>query len=158
MKKRIIILVALIVFAILDLSGVSMAATKTNNLQVTASVAANCNIVSVTDIAFGAYDPLSATPLDVNGDMTFRCTKNTSYKTYLVGTRQMVGAVYSDNLNFQLYSDSGRTTVYPNDNSGASSNAPNFNPITATIYGRIPALQDVSVDSYSRTLTATVEY
>jgi spore coat protein U-like protein len=158
MKKRIIILAALIILAILAISGVSIAATKTNNLLVTASVAANCNIVSVTNIAFGAYDPISATDLDVNGDMTFRCTRNTPYKTYLVGTRQMVGAVYSDALNFQLYSDSGRTLIYPSDNSGGSSSAPNFNPITATIYGRIPALQDVSVDSYSRTLTATVEY
>lgn len=158
MKKRIIILVALTAFSILNLRGISLAATKTNNLQVTASVAANCNIVSVTNIAFGAYDPISATYLDVNGDMTFRCTKNTPFKTYLVGTRQMVGAVYSDNLNFELYSDSGRTTVYPSDNSGSSSSAPNFSPITSTIYGRIPALQDVSVDSYTRTLTATVEY
>jgi spore coat protein U-like protein len=158
MKKRIILLAALTAMALLVFSGVSMAATKTNNLNVTASVAANCNITSVTDVAFGAYDPTSATDLDANGDITFRCTKNTAYKTYLVGTRQMVGAVNADNLNFELYSDAGRTTVFASDNSGGSSNAPNNNPITQTIYGRVAALQDVSVDTYSRVLTATVEY
>jgi spore coat protein U-like protein len=158
MKKRIILLAVFAVFALVAMSGVSMAATRTNNLNVTASVAANCNIISVTDVGFGAYDPTSATDLDVNGDLTFRCTKNTAYKTYLVGTRQMVGAVNADNLNFELYSDAGRTTIYPSDNSGGSSNAPNNSPITSTIYGRVPALQDVSVDTYSRVLTATVEY
>ncbi len=93
-----------------------MAITKTNNLNVTASVAANCTITAVTDVSFGAYDPTSATDLDVNGDITFRCTKNTSYKTYMVDTRQMVGAVNADNLDFELYSDAGRTTVFPSDN------------------------------------------
>ncbi|OGP49367.1 MAG: hypothetical protein A2Y79_09585 [Deltaproteobacteria bacterium RBG_13_43_22] len=158
MKKRLIILAVLAAIGILAMSSVSMAATKTNNLQVTAAVQANCNFISVTDVAFGDYDPTSATDLDVNGDMTFRCTKNTAYKTYLVGTRQMVGAVNADNLDFELYSDAGRTTVYPIDNSGGSSNAPDNSPITLTIYGRVTALQDVSVDTYSRTLTATVEY
>jgi spore coat protein U-like protein len=158
MKKRLLVLAIIAAIGVLALSSVSMAATKTNNLNVTASVAANCNIVSVTDVIFGAYDPTSATDLDVNGDLTFRCTKNTAYKTYLVGTRQMVGAVNSDNLNFQLYSDAGRTTAFPSDNSGGSTNAANNSPITSTIYGRVAALQDVSVDTYSRVLTATVEY
>lgn len=158
MKKRLLMLSVLAAICILALSSVAMAATKTNNLNVTASVAANCNIVSVTDVAFGAYDPTSATDLDVNGDLIFRCTKNTAYKTYLVGVRQMVGAVNADNLNFELYSDAGRTTVYSSDNSGGSTNAPDNSPITSTIYGRVTALQDVSVDTYSRVLTATVEY
>ena len=158
MKKRIIILAIFAAIGIMALSSVSMAATKTNNLNVTASVVANCNMVSVTDIAFGVYDPTSATDLDVNGDMTFRCTKNTAYKTYLVGVRQMVGAVNLDNLNFEIYSDAGRTTVFASDNSGGSTNAPDNNPITQTLYGRVTALQDVSVDTYAKVLTATVEY
>jgi spore coat protein U-like protein len=158
MKKRLLMLAIIAAIGILALSSVSMAATKTNNLNVTASVAANCNITLVNDVIFGAYDPTSATDLDVNGDITFRCTKNTAYKTYLVGTRQMVGAVNSDNLNFELYSDAGRTTVFASDNSGGSTNAANNSPITQTIYGRVPALQDVSVDNYARVMTATVEY
>ncbi|MEW6186544.1 MAG: spore coat U domain-containing protein [Thermodesulfobacteriota bacterium] len=158
MKKRIILLAALTAMALLVFSGVSLAATKTNNLNVTAAVQANCNFSSVTDVAFGDYDPTSATPLDVNGDMTFRCTKNTAYETYIVGTRQMVGAVESDNLNFELYTDAGRTTAFLADNSGPTSNAPDNSPITQIIYGRIAALQDVSVDTYSRALTITIEY
>lgn len=158
MKKRIFLLMALTAVALLALAGVSMAATKTNNLNVTASVQANCTFSSVTDVAFGDYDPTSSTPLDATGDMTFRCTKNTAYQTYITGTRQMVGATHSDNLDFELYSDSGRTTVYPSSAPGVGGTASNNSPITLNIYGRIPAEQDVSVDTYSRALTATIQY
>ncbi len=158
MRKKILTLSVFTVLALLVLSGAGLAATRTNNLNVTASVQANCNITGVTDVSFGVYDPTVSTPLDADGAMTFRCTKNTSYKTYITGTRQMVGGTFSDNLNFELYTDSGRTTVFPSDNSGSSQQAPNNSPINVTIYGRVPAEQDVSVDTYSRVLVATVEY
>jgi spore coat protein U-like protein len=158
MKKRIIILVALTAIGILAMSSVSMAASLTRNLNVTASVATNCSIISVTDVAFGEYDPTNATDLDVNGDLTFRCTKNTNYKTYIAGTRQMFGATYFENLNFELYSDVGRTTIYPSTNAGGSTLTPNNSPITSTIYGRVPAFQNASLDNYSKVLTVAVEY
>ena len=157
MKKRIIILTALVVIVVLAMSGVSMAATKTNNLNISATVVANCNITSVTDITFGVYDTTSLTPLDANGDMTFRCTKNTAYKAYITGVRAMTGGG-ADTLTFTLFSDAGHTTAFPIDNSGAPTNAPSNAPISKTIFGRIPATQDVGVDSYSKVLVATVEY
>ena len=157
MKKGIIILTALTAIGLLAMNGVSMAATKTNNLNVTATVVANCNITSVTDITFGTYDTTSATPLDANGDMTFRCTKNTSYKAYITGTRTMTGSG-ADTLTFTLFSDAGHTTSFPIDNSGAPTSAPSNAPISKTVYGRIPATQDVGVDSYAQVLVATVEY
>ncbi|OGP51650.1 MAG: hypothetical protein A2Y79_07970 [Deltaproteobacteria bacterium RBG_13_43_22] len=156
--KRFIIFAALIAFGTLAMSGVSMGATAGININFSAPVIPTCEITSITDVAFGDYDPLSGTNLDAVGKMTFKCVKNTSYKTYLVGTRHMVGAVEADNLNFELYSDDVRTTVYPSDNSGGSTLSFNNGLITSMIYGRVPALQDVSVDTYSRVLTATVEY
>jgi spore coat protein U-like protein len=157
MKKRIIILMALTAIVVLAMSSVSMAATKTNPLNVTATVVANCNITSVTDITFGTYDTTSLTPLDANGDMTFRCTKNTSYKAYITGVRAMTGGG-ADTLTFTLFSDAGHTTAFPIDNSGAPTNAPSNAPISKTVYGRIPATQDVGVDTYAQVLVATVEY
>ena len=149
----------LMVAAIIGLSGLaefSRAATKTNILQVTATVIASCNITSVTDIAFGNYDPISPVPTDATGSVTLQCAKDTAYKTYIVGTRTMTGG--SDPLNFELYSDAGRTMTFPSDNSGTAVNAPDINPITENIYGRIPAQQNVGVANYSRTLTVTIEY
>jgi|GEM_PF-3235590 spore coat protein U-like protein len=138
MKKVVIPSAFILVLAFPAFTGISMAATKTNNLQVTASVAANCVITGVTDIAFGIYDPTSPTPLDVNGDLTFRCTKKTSYKTYITGARQMIGAGSSDSLSFELFSDPDRIIYYPADNSGSSTVAGSNSPITSIIYGRIP--------------------
>ncbi|MBN1382719.1 MAG: spore coat protein U domain-containing protein [Deltaproteobacteria bacterium] len=153
MKKLFILFVILGAVAFV---GMAMAATDTENLNVTASVAASCQITAVTDIAFGAYDPTSSTPTDAAGNMTLRCVKATSYKTYVSGTRSMTGG--SDTLNFALYSDSDRTTTFPSDNSGSSVEASSNAAVTQDIYGRIPAEQDVGVESYSATLTATVEY
>ena len=89
--------------------------------------------------------------------MVFRCVKNTSYKTYIAGTRTMTDGG-TENLNFQLYNEAGRTTTYASDNSVGGTSAPSLSPITTNIYGRIPASQDVGVASYSAALTATVEY
>lgn len=145
-----------IIIGLLGLAEFSQAATKTNILQVTATVIASCNINSVTDIAFGNYDPISSVPTDATGSVILQCAKDTAYKTYIVGTRAMTGG--SDTLNFDLYSDAGRTTTFPSDNSGTATNAPDINPITKIIYGRIPAQQNVGVASYSKTLTVTIEY
>jgi spore coat protein U-like protein len=156
--KNFIFIDTLMAIGILVVSGVSLGATGSINISFSAPVVPTCEITNVNDIAFGAYDPLSETNLDAAGRMSFKCGKGIAYKTYIVGTRQMVGAVEAENLNFELYSDDLRTTVFPSDNSGDSTVSFNNGLITAMIYGRIPADQDVSVDTYSRILTATVEY
>ena len=49
----------------------------TNTINITATVAAKCTIGAFS-VAFGAYDPFSATPLDQQGTVTINCTKGTS--------------------------------------------------------------------------------
>jgi spore coat protein U-like protein len=144
------------IIGLLGLAEFSQAGTKTNILQVTATVIASCNINSVTDINFGNYDPISSVPTDAAGSVILQCAKDTAYKTYIIGTRSMTGG--SDTLNFDLYSDAGRTMTFPSDNSGSATNAPDINPITKIIYGRIPAQQNVGVANYTRMLTVTIEY
>jgi len=156
MKKSVLFLFVFLVVIMFGFTKGALAATKTNNLVVTASVEAACTITSVGDINFGAYDPTSSSPLDADGNMKFRCVKGTTYKTYIVGTRSMTNG--TDTLSFALYTDSNRTTVFPSDNSGSGAQASSNQEITVPIYGRVAAQQDVSVGNYSRTLTATVEY
>ena len=153
MKKKIITLTIIAAFVI---CGTAMAATATNDLNVTAAVVSACSINSVTDISFGNYDTTSATDTDAAGGITLQCTTGTSYKTYIVGTQTMTDG--TDNLTFGLYSDAGRTTTFPVDNTGTASTATDNTAHTTDIYGRITALQDVGVGSYTQTLTATVEY
>src|SRR5260370_38468030 len=53
----------------------SVATTNTNNI--TASVAPKCTIGAFA-IAFGAYDPFAAAPLDQSGTVSINCTKGTT--------------------------------------------------------------------------------
>jgi spore coat protein U-like protein len=156
MKRIIIVLTA---FAVVAMAGVSMAATQTSNLQVTATVTNSCRIDSVGNVAFGSYDPTD--PVDNtagSGNVVTRCTKNTAYRIYITGTRTM--AFGAESLNFELYTDAGRTIVFPATFASASPSTSSSNaPVTTNIYGKIPALQDVAAGGpYSATLSATVEY
>ena len=158
MMKRVLVIAVVAVCFVLVLGGSAWAQSPaTSNLGVSASVAASCRILSVSNIAFGAYDPTSPTNLDAAGSMQFRCVKQTAYKAFIAGTRTMAGSG-SDTISFQLYSDSGRTAAFPSDHSGSAVTATSNAAVDTSIYGRVPAQQDVGVDSYSTTLTATVEY
>ena len=66
----------------------------------------------------------------------------------------------TDLLTYELYTDSGRSTVW---GSGAGAGqtiatAPNKNPRTFTVYGRVPAGQDVGAASYADTVVATINF
>jgi len=145
-----------VVLGILALASPVMGATATNSIAISATVSAACQISSVGNISFGAYDPLSATPKDAAGNIVLRCVKGTSYKTYIVGTRSMSGG--SDTLGFDLYTDAGRTTAFPANNSTGGVTASSSSPVTKDVYGRIPSGQDVGIANYTATLMATVEY
>src|SRR5438445_11992795 len=95
----------------------SAATTNTNNI--TASVPPKCTIGAFA-IAFGGYDPFSATPLDQTGTVSINCTKGTSGVVSLnlgvnasgvVRRMQDTGAA-GNFLRYEIYSDAGRTTLW----------------------------------------------
>ena len=148
------------------------AQSAASNFTVSAAVIRNCSI-STVNMNFGNYDPVSAhatTPLDVNGSVTIACTRGTLARIEMspgansanaVGTtRAMVGAG-PEYLSYELYQDNTFATVWGVGNPGQSlvpPGAPDRNPRTFTVYGRIPAGQDRSVGNYSDTVTATVNF
>jgi spore coat protein U-like protein len=73
-------------------------------------------------------------------------------------TRRMVNG--SDYLTYELYQDSGRSTVWGSAGpallslSAASSNAAQ----TVTVYGRVPQSQDAAVGSFADTVVMTVTF
>src|SRR5229473_7721522 len=95
----------------------SVATTNTNNI--TASVAPKCTIGAFA-IAFGAYDPFSATPLDQTGTVSINCTKGSSGVISLNlganasgSTRRMQDTGATGNyLTYEIYDNSTRTTVW----------------------------------------------
>ena len=149
----------------------AVAASKSTTFNVSSSVSANCTI-SATDLNFGAYDPVVAnktTPLDVNTTVTVLCTKGSTGVTVGLdlGTHAAAGSRFmsngTDSLQYELYSDSAGGTVWGNAGAGLVA-WPVFGPMGAglgtphTVFGRVPAGQDVSVGSYSDLITATVNF
>jgi len=153
--KKILLIMAALAFVLSSVN--AMAATVTDSLTSTATVAANCNVQSVTNLDFGAYDPTNATADDDGvGNVQFRCTKGTAYGMYVTGAKTMTDG--TDTMNFEIYQESGRTTAWPSVSPGVGSTAVDNTTIQNDIYGRIAALQDVQVGTYNGSVTVTIEY
>lgn len=136
----------------------------------------SCSI-SITPLGFGTYDVFSATPDDSTATLSVTCTQVSgpvgslpvtaalsqgSSGTY--ATRQMKSGANS--LSYNMYANATRTTIF-GDGTAATSTISGTFPFTAvgqmvtgtgTIYGRIPASQDVAVGSYSDSIVATVTW
>jgi spore coat protein U-like protein len=166
-KRFIMCCLPILALLVLLSAAPAFAATDTSTFQVTASVAANCTISS-TNIAFGSYDPVVAnasTPLDGTGTVTVRCNKGTSANIGLDlgsnaagSTRRMASG--AERLTYEIYSESGRTAIWTNSAPNWVAHTPTGPPnqATYTMYGRVPAGQEVATGSYSDTVTATVNY
>ncbi len=123
--------------------------------------------VSSSGVNFGGYNVYSAADDPSTGDVTYRCTSfeiviqislSAGSGTYTTRTMKK-GA---ENLNYNLYLDGAFTSVW-GDNSGSTDVYTRFFPATntnvdVTVYGRITALQDVSVGAYSDTIMATINF
>ncbi|HXS20313.1 MAG TPA: spore coat protein U domain-containing protein, partial [Steroidobacteraceae bacterium] len=61
-------------------------------------------------------------------------------------------------LDYNLYTNSTHTTIWGDGTSGTVKVSATSLGATYTVYGLIPALQNVPVGSYSDTVTVTVTY
>lgn len=149
----------------------AMAGSASSNLSTTASVTANCTI-STTALDFGAYDPVSAnasSALTGSGSVSTTCTNGSSVAIRL-GQGSNADAGSSDDsplrrlkagsnyLSYALYQDAARTTVWGNTTATDVEITGSGAAQTNTIYGTIPAGQNVPAGSYSDTVIATVDF
>jgi spore coat protein U-like protein len=135
---------------------------------VSATVTANCTITTAP-LAFGSYDPVvtnASTALDGSGTVTVTCTKGATATVGLGlganasgSTRRMTDGSGAF-LTYELFQDSGRTTVWSNAGAGLLSPAaaPSKAPRSFTVYGRVAANQDVPAGSFTDTVVATVNF
>jgi spore coat protein U-like protein len=131
----------------------------------------NCSFVTVTDVAFGTYNVFATAPLDSTGTISFQCNPGAAGSTVLVtlstgnsgnfSQRQMLSG--ANRLEYNLYLDPTRTTVW-GDGSGGSSSftvdlpASGWSTITQSVYGRAAAGQDAASGIYSDTITVTMNW
>ena len=163
MSPRILAALA-ISFGLLPSSAWAQSAQTT--MDVSATVVKAC-VVSATNLAFGNYDPTSATPTDASSTITVTCTPGTSFTVGLnagttagttVTSRKMASG--SNRLDYALYSDVARTTNWgntPGTDTPAAATA-STSPLALTVYGRIAAQQAAAVGNYTDTVTITVSY
>ncbi len=138
------------------------AATTSGTMPVTATVSSSC-VVSTSAVAFGSYNPTGGSQLDGTGTVSVTCTKDTSYTVALDGGGQ--GAVASramlsgaNLLTYQLYSDAARTTVWGDTAGQLVSGTGTGAQQDLTVFGRIPASQNVPSGAYADTINVTVTY
>jgi spore coat protein U-like protein len=141
----------------------SNAATANTQFNVTATVQAGCTIT-----AGGlSFAPFFGSAEQGTGTVTVNCTNTTPYSVGLdaglatgatVLTRKMQGPG-GTLLNYSLSQDPTHNTNWGNtpnvDTVNGTGNGANEN---LTVYGSIPASQNVSPGSYQDTITATITY
>ena len=139
-------------------------------LLIAAPARAACT-ASTVGVNFGAYDPQAAGPDDSTGTVNIRClifdslVDSVALGTGSSGTyfpRRMNGGAF--NLAYNLYTTAGRTIVWGNGSGGTQTVVPPntttfiFRDYAATVYGRIPALQNVGAGTYNDTIVVTVTW
>jgi spore coat protein U-like protein len=150
----------------------SQAATAVDDLDVSATVEAVCTITA-TALNFGTYDPVSvnaASNDDVATTLAVACTDGADAVVTLgQGTNANTGGGSTDAaplrrlydgvgeyLNYQLYSNAGRTLVWDNDTGVAYTGTGGSQNLD--VYGRIPFGQNVPEGVYTDLVVATIEF
>ena len=132
-------------------------------LAVPLARSASC-FVTTSGLNFGTYNVFSSLDDSVTTTVSVNCTKNKPYSISLssgsgtFASRTLTSAVGT--LTYNLFLDSTHLTIWGDGSSGTSifSGTGSGVAIATTVYGRIPARQNVRVGSYSDVITVTVTY
>lgn len=122
--------------------------------------AASCS-VTVVSVAFGAYDVFAPTDTNTTGTLKVKCSASAAYTISVSAgsgtftSRVMLNGSYK--LNYNLFTTSQDLTVW-GDGTGGTVTVSGTGTASYTLYGMIPALQNVPVGSYTDTVTVTVTY
>ncbi|HEY5048335.1 MAG TPA: spore coat U domain-containing protein [Rhizomicrobium sp.] len=127
--------------------------------------------VSATGLAFGIYSPGAQTPTTSNGTVDVYCAKPKDILPSFTVALSAGGAgnfsprkmsFGSAQLNYNIYTTPGYTSVWGDGTSGTSMQSYNSGQdqsnVTFTAYGSVPIAQLVTAGSYSDTIMVTVTY
>lgn len=161
--------------------GLACAATTVSTpIPVSATVTQACSISTSSALAFGAYDPIgthASAPLNQTGQISVTCSKGATGLTVGMGLgiqpvgaqRQMKGVLLGL-LNYNLFQPSSTAASAPCTFPGTiawTDSGVGLLTLTAApskvarlynVCGTIPGGQDVLVDSYTDTVSATLNF
>lgn len=146
----------------------AFAATGTTTFQVTATVVDGC-VIAATNHDFGIYTPSSLAD-NINGvnTITATCTLATLYNIGLdagiglgatVTSRKMTRVGGTETLGYSLYQTADRLVVLGNTlGVDVISGVGTGLAVSHTVFGKIPAGQNVPGGNYVDTVTATINF
>lgn len=130
-----------------------------------AQLGLNCSI-STTPVAFGDYNVLAAAPKTTTGSVTVQCTLGVSIVVTLSRGSSSVFTPRTmrngaEVLEYNLYRDAAYQTVW-GDGTGSTQSYSTLVtllvPVTVTVYGHVPAGQNVAAGSYGDSVVATIVF
>jgi spore coat protein U-like protein len=124
-----------------------------------ARAATSCSIDATGAVAFGPYDWTAVAPTDSTGTITYTCDgpalvvlSQGSSGTYTA--RTMISG--ANQLTYNLYTDAARSQIWGDFSGGTTLRLVAAGTrVPITVYGRLPAGQNVPSGSYSDTLMVT---
>jgi spore coat protein U-like protein len=128
-----------------------------------AQLGLSCTI-NTTPVAFGDYNVLAGAPKTSTGTVTYQCTLGVNI---VVTLSRGSSAVFdprtmkngAETLNYNLYREATFQTIWGDGTGGTQSYtalAALLVPVTVTVYGRVPAGQNVAAGAYSDSVVATI--
>ena len=167
-KIKLAIASAIIAAGAVGLSSTSYAATASDNMAVSTTVALSCTITAGA-LTFSNYDPTSAGDSDATANITTTCTSGGAVVITLgqgsnsaegsndsIPVREMNGS--AGNLGYDVYTDSDRSIVWGNTSDTGWAFTASGSAETTVVYGRIPASQAVGAGSFSDSVAVTLTY
>lgn len=114
-------------------------------------------------VPFGSYNVLATSPAYGTGSVSGHCSTNDPVTIALSAgnsgstSQRYMKSASSATLNYNLYQTSAYALIW---GTGTSAVTTTFGTAqqTLTIYGMVPAQQDVSAGSYSDSIVATISY
>ncbi|MDA7839808.1 spore coat U domain-containing protein [Luminiphilus sp.] len=164
-------IVSAIVAGSMGLSATSYAATATGTMAVSTSVLMSCNI-SAAAMTFASYDPTASADNDATATITSTCTTggaavitmgqgnaDKSGSTDASPLRAMFNAGNTEELLYQVYSDSAGGTVWGNTAATGKAITADGTAQAFTAHGRIPKNQTgITAGTFTDSVAVTLTY
>jgi spore coat protein U-like protein len=122
---------------------------------------AACNL-NVQGVIFGSYDVFNSQSVESTGNVAVTCDVSTPYTiAFTPGSGSYVSRTLTsgpNSLGYNLYADPARTSVWGDGTAGTVAVSGSATSANHTVYGRIPAGQNVFAGSYSDLITVTLTF
>jgi spore coat protein U-like protein len=133
----------------------------TGTVDVSLNVSTSCS-VSAQPLSFGSVTAL-ATAITASSATTVKCTPGAAYSVYVdfgknagAGTQRKMKSAAGDFVNYDIYSDSSRTTAWTTTSGVTGSGTGSDQPMT--LYGSVPVQSAAPAGDYADQVTVTVNY